>query len=73
MPREKKASHRPTKAQPIVAAVPVAKRLARIEDLLIEVRYEQDVKHKKIAALQAQLEALTEEVRADPMKRPISK
>ena len=75
MPREKKASHRPTKAQPIVAAVvqPVAKRLARIEDLLIEVRYEQDVKHKKIAALQAQLEALTEEVRAGTMKRPISK
>lgn len=49
------------KVLPVVAAVvqPVTKRLSRIEDLLIEIRHEQDVKHKKIAALQVQLEELT--------------
>ena len=48
--------------QPIVAAVvqPVAKRLSRIEALLIEMRYEQDVQLRRAAALQAQLSALTE-------------
>jgi hypothetical protein len=50
--------------QPIVTAVvqPVARRLSRIEALLIEMRHEQDVKLRRIAALQAQLDALTEHV-----------
>ena len=50
--------------QPIVAAVvqPVAKRLSRMEALLMEMRYEQDVQLRRAAALQAQLEALTEHV-----------
>jgi hypothetical protein len=75
MLREKRPTRRRI-TPPIVAAVvqPVARRLSRIEDLLLEIRYEQDVKHKKIAALQAQLESLTEEVRANAtIKRPISK
>jgi hypothetical protein len=81
MPREKKANRR--QRAPIVAAVvqPVAKRLSRIEDLLLEIRYEQDVKHKKIATLQTRLEELTAEVRAKTtivrakatIKQPISK
>ena len=53
------------KVLPLVAAVvkPVTRRLSRIEDLLTEIRHEQDVKHKKIAALQAQLEELTASVK----------
>ena len=53
------------KVLPVVAAVmqPVTKRLSRIEDLLTEIRYEQDVKHKKIAALQVQLDELAETVK----------
>jgi hypothetical protein len=49
---------------PIVAAVvqPVAKRLARMEALLIEMRHEQDVKLKRISALQEQVATLTENV-----------
>jgi hypothetical protein len=45
-----------------VAAVvqPVAKRLSRMEALLIEMRYEQDVQLRRAAALQAQLDTLTE-------------
>jgi hypothetical protein len=48
--------------QPIVAAVvqPVAKRLSRMEALLIEMRYEQDVQLRRVAALQKQLDTLTE-------------
>jgi hypothetical protein len=52
--------------QPIVAAVvpavvqPVAKRLARIEALLIEMRFEHDIQTKRINALKTQLDALTE-------------
>jgi hypothetical protein len=47
---------------PVVAAVvqPVAKRLARIEALLIEMRFEHDVQTKRINALKDQLEVLTE-------------
>jgi hypothetical protein len=50
------------KALPLVAAVvqPVAKRLSRIEALLVEMRHEQDVKLKRIAAIQLQLDALTD-------------
>ena len=53
------------KVLPVVAAVvqPVTKRLSRIEDLLTEIRHEQDVKHKKIAALQVQLDELAETVK----------
>ena len=49
---------------PIVAAVvqPVARRLSRIEDLLIEMRHEQDVQLKLSAALQEQIDNLTEHV-----------
>jgi septal ring factor EnvC (AmiA/AmiB activator) len=63
MPARKIARRR--KVLPGVAAVvqPVTKRLSRIEDLLTEIRHEQDVKHKKIAALQAQLEELTASVK----------
>ncbi len=55
------------KFQPIVAAVvqPVAKRLSRIEDLLIEMRHEQDVQLKRIAVVQDQLDALTDRVTAN--------
>ena len=63
MPTRKIARRR--KALPVVAAVmqPVTKRLSRIEDLLTEIRYEQDVKHKKIAAIQVQLDELAETVK----------
>ena len=49
---------------PIVAAVvqPVAKRLSRMEALLIEMRHEQDVQLKRATALQVQLDALSEHV-----------
>jgi len=55
------------KLPPIVAAVvlPVAKRLARIEALLLEMRHEQDVKLKKLKELEIQLETLTEHVRVN--------
>ncbi len=45
-----------------VAAVvlPVARRLARMEDLLLEMRHEQDIKLKRLNAIQQQLDALTE-------------
>ena len=47
---------------PVVAAVvqPVTKRLARIEALLIEMRFEHDVQTKRINAIKDQLDALTE-------------
>lgn len=62
MPTRKIARRR--KVLPVVAAVvqPVSKRLSRIEDLLTEIRHEQDIKRKKIAALQAQLDELTESI-----------
>jgi hypothetical protein len=57
-------THRRRKIQPIVAAVvqPVARRLARMEALLIEMRHEQDVHLKRSGALQSQLDTLTEQV-----------
>jgi len=63
MPTRKIARRR--KVLPVVPAVvqPVTKRLSRIEDLLTEIRYEQDVKHKKIAAIQVQLDELAETVK----------
>lgn len=47
---------------PVVAAVvrPVNARLSRMEDLLFEMRKEQDVKLKKINKLQEQIEVLTD-------------
>jgi hypothetical protein len=53
------------KVPPIVAAIvrPVSTRLSRMEDLLIEMRGELDVKLKKINKLQAQIDELTEVVR----------
>jgi hypothetical protein len=49
---------------PIVNAVvqPVTKRLARIEDLLLEMRNEQDVKLKRLDKIQQRLDDLTETV-----------
>ena len=57
MPSATKATRRRT-AQPLVAAVvqPVARRLTRIESLLLEVRNEQDVLLKQIRALQLQID-----------------
>jgi len=51
---------------PVVAAVvqPVAKRLARMEALLLEMRFEQDVQAKRVNALKTQLELLTERRRS---------
>ena len=50
------------KVPPIVAAIvrPVSTRLSRMEDLLIEMRHEQDVKLKKINQLQERVDLLTE-------------
>jgi hypothetical protein len=49
-------------ALPVVAAVvqPVAKRLSRIEALLLEMRFEQEVQGKRLNALKEQLEVLSE-------------
>ena len=49
-------------ALPVVAAVvqPVAKRLSRIEALLLEMRFEQDVLGKRLNAIKGQLEVLSE-------------
>jgi hypothetical protein len=62
MPTKKKVRR---KVQPMVAAVvrPVSTRLSRMEDLLIEMRAEQDVKLRKINKLQRQFEELTETVK----------
>lgn len=51
----------------ILAAVvqPVAKRLSRIEALLIEVRCEQDIQLKRVAALRAELDTVVEHVCVD--------
>jgi Mg2+ and Co2+ transporter CorA len=65
----KKAAPRRPRIPPIIAAVvqPVARRLARIEDLLVEMRFEQDVQLKRVAALHAQIDTLTEQVSANRM------
>ena len=59
MPRAKTNGRR---TPPIVDAIvqPVARRLARMEALLIEMRHEQDVQLKRSRALQAQLDTLAE-------------
>ena len=62
MPAKKKTS-RPQVPQVLVAVVqPVTRRLSRIEDLLIEMRGVQDTHLKRIAALQKQLDELSEKV-----------
>ena len=71
MPRKIPARRR--KLPPIVAAVvqPVAKRLLRIEALLIEMRHEQDFQLKRASDLQIQVETLTEYVKTvRPGRRP---
>lgn len=59
-----KKKTRPRVPPVLVAAVvrPVAARLSRIEDLLIEIRHELDVKHKAITRLRRQLDDLTDTV-----------
>jgi hypothetical protein len=58
-----KETRRP-KVPPVVIAVvqPVTRRLSKIEDLLIEMRGVQDTHLKHIAALQKQLDELSEKV-----------
>jgi flagellar hook-associated protein FlgK len=62
MPTKKKARRRVSSA---LAAVvhPVSTRLSRMEDLLLEMRAEQDVKLKKINKIQQQFEELTKTVK----------
>ena len=66
MPPKKKLS---VKLSPVVATVirPVATRLNRIEDLLIEMRGVLDFHLKRIAALQKQMDILIEK---DRFRRP---
>ena len=47
---------------PAVAAAlhPVTKRLARMEAILVEMRFEQDVKLKRLSALEAQIDGVAE-------------
>jgi hypothetical protein len=54
----------PAVVPPIVAAVvqPLARRLSRIEALLMEMRFEQDVQLKRVTLLREQLDALSERV-----------
>jgi hypothetical protein len=63
----KSNTDRRRRVAPIVVAVlnPVARRLSRIEALLIEMRHEQDVQLKRISSLQALLDTLTEHVRVN--------
>jgi hypothetical protein len=65
MPTKKKARR---KVPPSIVAVvrPVSTRLSRMEDLLIEMRAEQDVKLKKINKLQLQFEELAKTVKRRP-------
>ena len=70
------ADRRP-KVPPIVAAVvqPVARRLARMEALILEVRFEQDVQIKRLTKLHTLVELLTEHVtllRTKQKRRPSS-
>ncbi len=56
---------------PVIAAVvrPVNTRLSRMEDLLIEMRHEQDVKLKKINKLQQQVDELAASLRQRRVRR----
>jgi hypothetical protein len=69
MAKENTPRHR--KVPAVVAVVrPVARRLERMEALLIEMRHEQDVKLKRIGALERQIGELTEYIRASANRRP---
>ena len=58
MPPKKKAS-RPKVPQVLAAVVqPVTERLSRMEDLLIEMRAEQDKQLKRISRLERQIDEL---------------
>ena len=63
----KQRTGRPHTTPPIVNAVvkPVTRRLARIEDLLLEMRNEQDVKLKRLDKIQKRLDDLTDTVTAN--------
>jgi hypothetical protein len=69
MPKKKKTVRVPI--PPIIAAVvrPVTTRLSRMEDLLIEMRYEQDVRLKKIDKLQQQVDELEATLRQRHIRR----
>jgi hypothetical protein len=69
----KKNTPRRRRVPPIVNAVlrPVATRLSRMEDLLTEMRHEQDVKLKKINKLQEQFDELVETLKRDSLKLEI--
>ena len=56
---------------PMVVAVlnPLARRLSRMEALLIEMRHEQDVQLRRVTSLQSQLDILTEHVRINLANR----
>ena len=67
---EKQNTLRRRKVPAVGAAVqPVAKRLTRMEALLIEMRHEQDVKLKRIRALELQLTELIGHVKATANRR----
>jgi hypothetical protein len=65
----KKKAH--ARIPPVVAAIvrPVSTRLSRMEDLLIEMRHEQDVKLKKMNRLQDQVDLLTEALKPRVARR----
>jgi hypothetical protein len=58
------APRRPRVPAVVAVVQPVARRLAAMEALLIEMRHEQDVKLKRLRAIEQQLDELTEHVRA---------
>jgi hypothetical protein len=64
MPKAKANTHHRRKVPPIVAAVvrPVARRLARMEALLLELRFEQDIQIKRLTKLHTLVDILTEHV-----------
>jgi len=57
----------PRRVPPIVTTVvqSIARRLARMESLLIEMQHEQSVHLKRVTSLQVQLDELTERVGAN--------
>ena len=59
MPTKKRA-RRPVPQMIVSVVRPVTTRLSRIEDLLLEIRHEQDVKFRKISAIAQRLDELTE-------------
>jgi hypothetical protein len=69
MPKKKKTTR--VTIPPVVAAVvrPVTTQLSRMEDLLIEMRDEQDVRLKKINKLQQQVDELTATLRQRHVRR----